>query len=80
MALESSTVAISPSLRVIQTAAFFRCTGTGGILVLDDSLGVAAVVLDVVEGQPADGPLHLEQVLEVEGDAVGMAHQQHIVR
>jgi len=68
-------------LWVIQTAAFLRWTGVESIaFVLDDGLGVAAVVFDVVKGEATDGPLHLEQVLELEGDAIGLPDDQHIIR
>jgi hypothetical protein len=50
------------------------------IFVLDHGLGVPAVVFNVIEGEPAHGPLHLEQVLKREGNAVGVPDNQHIVR
>src|SRR5205085_8101065 len=45
----------------------------------DHALGVAPVVLDLVEAQAAHGVLHVELVLEPEGYCLRIAYQQEVV-
>jgi len=72
-ASESMPVAMSPSLWVIQTAAFFALDGMKcGALIFDDGPGVAAVVLDIVESEAPDGHCILSRFWKSKGMRSGL--------
>ncbi len=52
-------------------AACFRVRDLGGGLVRDDALRVGAVFGGRVEVQPADIPIEIQQVLELERNLLG---------
>lgn len=48
-------------------------------LVVNHALGIALVPFRVVEGEPADSVLNVEEVLELEGDRLGAAHKHQVI-